>query len=166
MKKRISQSLGHGVATNIVSLYGAHLVNYAVPLLTVPYLVRTLGPSGWGLVAMAQGLGNYLSLIVEYGFNLSATREVARHHDSPELVADLVAGVVGAKAALAAAALFVTWIFSRMIPGLQDHPQVLWAGVLAGVALGMSPMWWFSPGNCPRGRIPKPQNTCSVLTMK
>jgi O-antigen/teichoic acid export membrane protein len=43
------------LTANVVSLYGAYLVNYAVPLVTVPYLVRTLGAGAWGLVAMAQG---------------------------------------------------------------------------------------------------------------
>lgn len=147
----IHDRLGKGVVANVISLYGAHLVNYVVPLFTIPYLVRTLGAYSWGLVAMAQGLGNYLNLVVEYGFNLSATREVARNRESPDQIADLVAGVVAAKLLLAGAALLLTWMLQQVVPGLHEHPEVLWAGVIAGVALGLNPLWYFQ--GCERMKV-------------
>src|SRR6202034_3132671 len=91
----------------------------------------------------AQGFGNYLNLVVEYGFNLSATREVARHQNSPERLADLVAGVTAAKLVLALAGVSLAVILQRTVPALQDQPKILWAGVLAGIALGLSPLWYF-----------------------
>ncbi|HLK67796.1 MAG TPA: flippase [Bryobacteraceae bacterium] len=143
MIRRISDHLGEGVLSNIVSLYGAYVVNYAVPLVTVPYLVRTLGPQAWGTVAIAQGYGNSLCLIVEYGFNLSATREVARHRDSPERLSDLVAGVVGAKLALVAAGCLLAMLVQRVIPSLAADAAILWAAVLAGCAVGLNSLWYF-----------------------
>jgi len=135
--------LGEKLLANVVSLYGAYLVNYAAPLLVVPYLVRTLGPGGWGLVAMAQGFGNYLNLVVEYGFNLSATREVARHRDSPGRIADLVAGVTAAKLLLSLGGVALALVLQYTVPALRAQPRVLWAGVLAAIALGFSPLWYF-----------------------
>lgn len=135
--------LGEKLVANVVSLYGAYLVNYAAPLVMVPYLVRTLGPAAWGLVAMAQGFGNYLNLVVEYGFNLSATREVARHQDSPERIADLVAGVTAAKLVLAMGGAALAVILQHAVPALQAQPRILWAGVMAGIALGLNPLWYF-----------------------
>ena len=44
------------VTPGMISRGRAELKRYAAPLATVPYLVRTLGPAAWGLVAMAQGL--------------------------------------------------------------------------------------------------------------
>jgi len=110
---RISTGLDRCVLHNIASLYGAHMVNYVVPLATIPYLVRTLGASSWGLVAMAQGFGAYLGLVVEYGFNFSATREVARHWNSPQRIRELLAGVTGAKLILPATGIAVV----AVVPG-------------------------------------------------
>ena len=62
---------------DIGAVYGIHFANQALPLVTVPYLSRVLGPEGWGLVAMAQAFGTYGNLIVDYGFVYSATREIA-----------------------------------------------------------------------------------------
>jgi len=129
--------------SNVVSLYGAYLVNYAVPLFTIPYLVRTLGPAAWGLAAMAQGLGNYVNLAVEYGFGWSATRELARHRDSPERIAELLSGVTGAKLALAAAGALIAIVLQHTVPALRSQPAILWAGAIAGMALGLNPMWYF-----------------------
>jgi PST family polysaccharide transporter len=143
MLARIRTFLRKKLVANVVSLYGAYLVNYVVPLVTVPYLVRTLGPAAWGLVAMAQGFGNYLNLVVEYGFNLSATREVARHRDSPGRIADLVAGVTAAKMLLAAGSIALAAVLQHAVPALRAQPRILWAGVLAGIALGLSPLWYF-----------------------
>jgi hypothetical protein len=48
------------VARNAASLYLIQFANYIVPLIMIPYLVRVLGPAGYGAVAFAQGLINYL----------------------------------------------------------------------------------------------------------
>jgi PST family polysaccharide transporter len=130
---RLRQRLGERVVGNIVSLYGAYLVNYAVPLITIPYLVRRLGPGPWGLVAMAQGFGNYLNLVVEYGFNLSATREVARHRAAPDRIADLVAGVTGAKLLLTICGAALALLLQHAVPALRAHPRILWAGFWRGL---------------------------------
>ena len=143
MLVQIRTFLRKKLVANVVSLYGAYLVNYVVPLVTVPYLVRTLGAAGWGLVAMAQGFGSYLNLVVEYGFNLSGTREIARHSDSPGRIGDLVAGVTAAKMLLAGASVALAAVLQFAVPVLRANPRVLWAGVLAGIALGLSPLWYF-----------------------
>jgi len=139
----IRKNLDGRIAVNATSLYGAYLVNYALPLATIPYLVRTLGAAPWGLVAMAQGFGNYLNLVVEYGFSLSATREVARHRDDAGQVADVVAGVLGAKCLLTAGGVALAFLLQHAVPPLRTHPQILWSGVLAGIALGLNPWWFF-----------------------
>jgi len=128
---------------NIVALYGVQAAAYVFPLITVPYLARVLGPEGWGKVAMAQAFGQYLAIVVEYGFGLSATREVARARDSLERRAELLAGVMGAKALLALPAVGLAWLASRRIAAFRDDPLVLWAGVFWALASAFNLMWYF-----------------------
>ena len=59
---------------NLISLYGLQVLNNLVPIVTLPFLARTLGSAHWGALAFAEAVANYASLIVEYGFGLSATR--------------------------------------------------------------------------------------------
>ena len=87
--------LKHKLTENLFALNGAHIARYLFPLITVSYLTRRLGVEVWGLVAFAQAFGVLVSLLVEYGFNLTATREVARNQEDAESHADLLAGVLG-----------------------------------------------------------------------
>ena len=63
---------------SLASLYGVHAFNYLVPLFTLPYLARVLGAAEWGAFAFADAYGRVVGLVIEYGFGLSAAREVSR----------------------------------------------------------------------------------------
>jgi O-antigen/teichoic acid export membrane protein len=90
-----------GFIHNVLALYGVQACTYALPLLTFPYLARVLGPSGWGVVVFAQAIGDVTACAVEYGFDISASRETSRHRDDPERLSALISGVLGAKVLLA-----------------------------------------------------------------
>jgi len=64
-------------AENAGWLYLTQFSNYVIPLVTVPYLLRLLGPSSYGEVGFGQGLARYLAIDVNYGFDLSATRDIS-----------------------------------------------------------------------------------------
>lgn len=65
------------VLRNFLALGFIQVTNYGLPILTMPYLVRTLGISNYGLLAFSQSLGQYFKLIIDYGFDLSATRAIS-----------------------------------------------------------------------------------------
>lgn len=52
-------------------------LNIILPLLTMPYLFRVLGVEKFGLIAFSYALITFFNVIVDYGFTLSGTREVA-----------------------------------------------------------------------------------------
>ena len=51
--------------------------NFILPLITIPYLVRTLGIHKFGIVMVAQSFAILLTIITEFGLDMSATRQVA-----------------------------------------------------------------------------------------
>ncbi|ADV65811.1 oligosaccharide flippase family protein [Deinococcus maricopensis] len=132
-----------GVLRNIIALYGVHLVTFVLPLLTVPFLARVLGPGAWGAVAFAQAFGALLGLLVEYGFDLAGARAVARDRDNPARLAALLGQITGAKLLLGAAALVIAVIAQQVVPALGAHPALLWASVALGLAQGASPLWFY-----------------------
>jgi PST family polysaccharide transporter len=143
LKKRALELLRHKLAQNALSLYGVQIATYVVPLVTVPYLARVLGVAGWGLVAIAQGFGSYVGILGEYGFSLSATREVARHQGDRDKLANIFAGVLGAKVVLVAASFPLALLAGRWVPIFREHPALLWAGMFWALAQGFSVMWYF-----------------------
>jgi len=143
-KTRVLNLFRHTLVQNVLSLYGVQIATYVVPLVTVPYLARVLGVAGWGLVAFAQGFGSYVSILGEYGFSLSATREVARHRDDRGKLAHILAGVLGAKLALAAVSIVVALIAGRWVPIFREHPELFWAAMFWAVSQTFSVLWFFA----------------------
>jgi PST family polysaccharide transporter len=69
-----------------MGLYVLQVGSYMLPIVTIVFLARLLGPQGWGGLAFMQAFAGYVMLVVTYGFNYSATREVARHRDDPQFL--------------------------------------------------------------------------------
>jgi PST family polysaccharide transporter len=131
------------IVHNALAMLGTQIATYAFPLATIPYLARVLGPVHWGLVAFAQALGLYLSMVVEFGFNLSATRRIARSRDDKEQIEQIVAGVMGAKVFLAILCVAATLVCQLFVTSFQQYSIILWAGALSGIGQGFSMLWFY-----------------------
>ena len=128
---------------SLASLYSVHVFNYLVPLFTLPYLARVLGPAGWGAYAFADAYGRVVAIAVEYGFGLSATREVARVRHDPRARGRELAGVLGAQLLLGFFAALITIILASMVPAFAEHRGLLPGALFLAMSQGASPMWYF-----------------------
>ncbi len=135
--------MGKGILQNVAALYGVQAGRKLIPLLTIPYLARVLGPVSWGKVAFVGAMAEFLVILIEFGFNISATREIARSRHDRDQCGRVMAGVLGSQVLLAAAGLTLAFILSRFVPILRDHPELLIAGLAYGVAQGFAPIWFF-----------------------
>ncbi len=143
MRSFVGRLSKNTLVQNTTALYGVQFCRKIIPLISIPYLAMTLGPAGWGTVAFVQSLGDLITLFVEFGFGISATREIARIRDSAEACSDVMAGVLGAQAALCvigvAGALFIAY----WVPLLSGNPRLLLAGLFYALARSFSPGWFF-----------------------
>jgi polysaccharide transporter, PST family len=135
--------LRHPVARNAAALYAQQIANYILPVLVIPYLARVLHPHAWGSVVFAQGFAMWLSRLLEYGFNLSATRQVAKYRSDEHRMGEIVAGVLGAQMLLAAAAGLAAAISAVTVPSFRDFPVYLGLAWLIAIAQGMNPLWFY-----------------------
>ncbi len=97
--------------SNFFSLSILQMVNYILPLIIVPYLFITLGTEKFGLIAFAQSIVIYFGLFVNYGFNLSATKEIAVHRSNQEKISEIYSSVTIIKFLL----LCVAFIFFSLL---------------------------------------------------
>lgn len=128
---------------NISALYVVYITSYLLPLVTIPYLTRVLGPDYWGLIAFAQSFGQYFVLIIEYGFTLSATREVAQQRDNMEKLSELFAGVMGAKFFLILISFSIGIIAKPFIPVFEEHSYLFWLAYFWAISQSLNPLWYF-----------------------
>ncbi len=128
---------------NIASLSTLQAINYAAPLATVPYLVRVLGSARFGLLSFAQALIMYFDLVADYGFNLSATRVIARRRDQPDELARIFWRTLAARTVLMLASAFLLALLVVAIPSLRATPALYGAAFLTVVGTVTCPVWFF-----------------------
>jgi PST family polysaccharide transporter len=135
--------LRDGLIQNVVALYGVQICTYALPLITFPFLARVLGPSGWGSVLFAQAIGSVIAIFVEYGFDLSASRETSRHRNEPGRLSKLISGVLGAKFVLSALCVCGAIFSRRYTHHVAPSLALFWASTIWGVCQGINMLWFF-----------------------
>ena len=135
--------LRSGVAHNIIALYGVQICTYALPLLTFPYLARVLGPTGWGVVVFAQAIGDIIAGVVDYGFDISASRETSRNRNDPRRLSELISSVLGAKVLLALVCIAGAVFSRRFTHHVAPSIALFWASTIWGICQGINMMWYF-----------------------
>lgn len=131
------------VIRNAFSLYGLQIANTLLPLVTVPYIVRVIGPGKYGLISFAQAFVTYFVLIVNYGFDLSASREIARVRQDDEHVAKIFWSVVWAKVVLflMSCGVFASLLLS--IGQVRADSEVMIVSFLVLIGFIAFPTWLF-----------------------
>jgi PST family polysaccharide transporter len=95
------------LTSNFVFLLSVQVVNYFLPLVTLPYLLRVLGPEKFGLIAFSQAFIQYFSLVTEYGFNLSAAQAISVSRTDWQKLSEIFVSVISAKFILSALSFIV-----------------------------------------------------------
>lgn len=133
----------HLLVKNAIALYGVQIGRKLIPLASIPYLARVLGPEGWGKVAFVTALAEMIGIFIEFGFNISGTRRISHHrHDIAER-AETVAGILLSQVFIACLSVCVAVAVAPFLPVLPGHPVLLLCGLTYGVFQGLVPIWYF-----------------------
>lgn len=131
------------VAQNFMSLLVLQGANYILPLLILPYLVRVLGAEKFGLVMFAQSFAVFLTVFVDFGFNISGTREISLARDNKTKTGEIFLAIMIIKLGLIIVAFSILYIivhsFTRF--NVDAEIYILSFGVVIGQAL--FPVWFF-----------------------
>ena len=128
---------------NFTSLSLLQIANYVFPLITLPYLVRVLGPAKYGLVNFASAFVAYFGILTDYGFNLSATRDISVCIKDGKKVSTIFSSVLMIKLAIYLISIFLFVAIINIFPQFQDHPLlyiISFAGVMGSTIF---PIWLF-----------------------
>jgi len=143
LKEKIKKEDKKSLLSNFLSLSVLQALNMLLPLFTLPYLVRVLGIENFGLINFAVANIMYFNILVSFGFELSATREISLHQNNPEKLSEIFSSVMIIKFFLALISFIVLTIVILSINIFSQHAWLYF--ITFGIVIGnlLFPSWFF-----------------------
>ena len=114
-----------------------------IGFLLFPYLLKVLGQEFYGIVAYAQTIVGFLLIILNYGFNITVTKQISIYRNDIEMLNKIVSTTYAVKVIilLVLAIIYFPIIFS--IPFLYEYKSIYVYGFFALVGWLLYPQWYF-----------------------
>jgi len=143
MFQKIIKNIRHPLVANSFSLYVAHFSDYLLALIVLPFIARVLGPAELGRIGLAQTFGILILLIMEFGFSLTATREISQNRGDKTKVARIIAEVFTFKLFLLPFIIIISALVMLLIPLFRQIPIYVLIVVVGSIAQGLIPTWYY-----------------------
>ena len=143
VKPALSKSVLKRFTINVASLFSVHMANMLLPLLTVPYVVRIIGPERLGLLNFSMAYVAYFTLFINYGFEMAAVRAIAANRTNKPLVNRIFSEVLFGKALLFGVSSLVFGFLSYYNPVFREHIWLHCCTYLSCVGVVLFPIWLF-----------------------
>ena len=117
--------------------------NVLISIITMPLLIQSIGVDQFGLVNLALSVIILLNILVGFGYNLSAPREVAINQQDKESLSHLVSNVFSGKIILALVATVVIIIGAFGYNLFQEYRLILVFSSLLLFSEATLPLWFF-----------------------
>lgn len=142
--KQINSSKdGKTVFANFGYLSLLQVAGYVFPLISMPYLARVIGADGFGKIAFASAIVVWIQTISDWGFNLTATRDVAQNRDNKELVSRIFSNVLWARSVLTLLSGIILLLVVLLVPYLRENADIIFVTFLLVPGYILFPEWFF-----------------------
>lgn len=131
-----------GLIESFLSLSVLNGINILLPLITLPYLVRTIGLAKFGAYSMVYTVLQYVLLVSAYGFSYTATKQVAQNRDNIDYIGVIFHSTIVARYLISIPALLAGLSLTYLIYPI-DYIWMYIGGI--GIILGdiLNPVWLF-----------------------
>ena len=143
IKHVFNSSDGKKIVENFLSLSLIRVADFLLPLIVLPYLISVLGVEKFGLTAFAAALVNYFLNITQYGFSLSAVRDLSKNQNNPKKLEEIYNSVINTKFLLLVISALLFGLILIAVPSFSKYYllYIFSFGLVIGDVL--FPKWFF-----------------------
>ncbi|MDF9388208.1 flippase [Vibrio sp. 1151_11] len=127
---------------NVISLFVLQGSNYVIPLLTLPYLTRTLGVEGFGIFGLVVAVAQYFVLFTDFGFNLTATKKIAENQNNKNYISKVFWDTIISKFILCIVSLCSLLLMAYFFPSENFENELVYTSLMILGSVIM-PLWYF-----------------------
>lgn len=109
------------VFKNTAMLFIFNIAKIIFPFVTLPYLTRTLSTDTYGSVAYIKTVMNYMQIIVDFGFVLSATKDIVNVKGDKEKLGLVIGDTMLARIVMGIIGFVILVILTLFIPILRNN---------------------------------------------
>jgi O-antigen/teichoic acid export membrane protein len=132
-----------GLVKNVFSLGIVQIANYVFPFITVPIVSRIIGPDKFGVLSFASSFVTYFTILINFGFDLSATRAIAANRNNVEERNKIFNQVVLAKVLLFSLSVVLFTIALFTVPQLRNEKEVAIFSFFLCLSWVITPNWLY-----------------------
>jgi O-antigen/teichoic acid export membrane protein len=117
--------------------------NMVVPLFTYPYIINVLGIDIYGRIIFAQAFIGYFVILINFGFNISATKEVSIHRDNKEKLNEIVSSIFIIKFFLLLISVFSFIVIMHFTDLAENYELLFYITLYLCFIDWLFPIWYF-----------------------
>ena len=126
---------------NIFSLSILNGLNLILPLVTIPYLVATVGSAHYGIYSIVYSIVQYALLVSNYGFSYTSTKQIAQNRENIDTISWIFSSTILAKIILSTISIIIcAGIVYFFFPNYM-LVYLLGLGIIIGDII--NPVWLF-----------------------
>lgn len=132
-----------GIIENTFYLYLVQGLNYLLPLLVLPYLIKTLSVDSFGIYSFAFAFSQFVLLFVDFGFNISATKKIAENSRDILFVRNYFWIIITIKIVLSLISLIIVIVLIFTVGKIGFYSDAILWSFLMVFGTVFFPLWWF-----------------------
>ncbi len=118
------------------------IANYLIPLLLIRYIIDIVGIGYFGKITYAQNIIGYLTVIINFGFEYSATQEIALNRDNKKKLQSIFWSVIRFKSILLLLSFAVLTISIFSIDKFNGDKILYFYAWLINIGFVLFPSWF------------------------
>ena len=129
--------------SNFTSFGFYQIINYIVPLVTIPYIVRIVGPDKFGIISLALALNYYFRIISDYGFSITGVQYIAQNQNDKLKRSKIISNIFIIQLTLIIICFFILLFIINIYKGFSEYKNVFLYAFLTVPANILLALWFY-----------------------